>query len=81
MSRERRRMRPGDTRRVWRSRPFRIDRGVRRLRSFDYSAYLLSSPETTRRILAAAEASRAGRMLSVESIDELRAVLGLGEGE
>ncbi len=74
-------MRLGDARRGWRSRPFRIDRGVRRLRSFDYSAYLLSNPETRRRILAAAEDSRAGRMLTVGSVDELRAALGLDEGE
>lgn len=56
-------------------RRFIIHHGKRRLRPLDYSAYLLSNPETARRILAAVADSRAGRMLTVEGIDELRAAL------
>ena len=82
MSDERRRMRLGDTRRVWRGRPFRIDRGVRRLRSRNDTEYLLSNPENARRLLSALEDSRSGRAMMVfESVDELRAALRLAEGE
>jgi len=75
-------MRLGDTRRVWRGRPFRIDRGVRRLRSRNDTEYLLSNPENARRLLSALEDSRSGRAMTVfESVDELRAALRLAEGE
>lgn len=57
MSDERRRMRLGDTRRIWRTRPFRIDRGVRRLRSRNDTEYVLSNPEWARRLDAALERS------------------------
>lgn len=50
-------MRLGDTRRVWRGRPFRIDRGVRHLRSRNDTEYVLSNPEWARRLDAALERS------------------------
>jgi len=80
MSDERRRMRLGDTRRVWRGRPFRIDRGVRRLRSRNDTEYLLSNRETARRLDAALQRALAG--LSREfTLERLSAELGLGEDE
>jgi hypothetical protein len=54
------------------------DGGVRTLHSRNDTEYLLSSPETTRRILAALEDARAGRgMMTFESVEELRAALRL----
>jgi hypothetical protein len=58
------------------------DGGLRRLHSRNDTEYLLSSPETTRRILAALEDARAGRgMMTFESVEELRAALRLSEAE
>lgn len=81
MSSPRRRMPLAHTQRPKWALTFR-DRGIRRLRTRNDTEYLLSSPETARRILSALEDARAGRgMMTFGSVEELRAALRRAEGE
>lgn len=50
------------------------------LRSIEESAHLLRSPRNAQRLLEALERSRQGEV-RVMTLDELRAEVGLGEGE
>lgn len=80
MSGKGRRMRLGQTRRAAHARTFHHDRGIRRLRSRNDTEYLLSNPETARRLQLALERSLAGRSRPFP-LDRLSAELGLGEEE
>lgn len=64
-------MRFGQTQRLSHSRNLRLQRGLRRLRSRNDTEYLLSDPETAKRLNAALERSLAGlsRPLSLEKLE------------